>query len=715
MFKHRKFAAFIMSLLICSAAFAPQAVSVYAHPGHEHEESSAPAAESSSEAEEEEEEEENNFITSGDYLYSAISQDSVCIEGYTGSDEKLVIPDEIDGMKVTKINRSAFETCMAESIHIPASVTYISAENPFLLCTNLEEITIDEDNEDYTSEDGILYSKDKKQILCYPQAKKGDSFAVPEGVEEIGIAAFCQTSLKEISFPKSVTTLDRHSVSSNPAITSIDLSGTSVDYIGDMAFSYCEALTEIKFPDTLLEIGGASFAGCTAMTEITFPDSLLAIGQNAFAATGLTEVTIPASVTDIGYCAFGYNENLEPNEDFTIIGAAGSAAQVYATDADADFGYANNFIFKTLEQAETENSLGDLESIPFGDFGYAEVDGEAYITACTSVDSVVEVPSSINGLPVTCIYGGAFFQNGATKIVLPDTLKTIETLAFYMCTNLTEITVPDGVTEIKDSAFDSCMSLESITIPGTCGTIGKEIFFGCTALEEITVSNAEGGNYCSEDGVLYSKDKSVLIAYPAAKPDKKFKAPSELREILQSAFSSCAYLEEADISTASVIGEYAFENCQALTRVKFAKDIEKIDAYAFYNCLSLMSVRLYNADEIGTAAIGFRYDTANSADILLEGFKIYADDDSDGHRYSQICGIECVTDTIDVFGLNVVKGFAYTVIGALAAAVLAIIGIIIGKSVKKKKAIKEEAEHKSILAQNADSKSDRKDNENEAE
>lgn len=698
MFKHRKFTAFIMSLLICSAAFAPQAASVYAHPGHD--ESSV--SEESSEAETE----EADYITSGDYLYSLTPLETVCIEGYTGTDTKLVIPEEIDGIEVTKINRYAFENCTAESIHFPASITYISGENPFLLCSDLKEITVDEDNEDYMAEDGVLYSKDKLKLLCYPQAKEGDSFAVPEGIEEIGIAAFCQTSLKEITFPESLITIDRHGVSSNPGITSIDLSQTSLSFIGEMAFSYSEALSDIKLPVALIEIGAASFAGCTALTEITLPETLISIGQNAFAATGLTEITIPATVTDIGYCAFGYDENLEPIESFVIIGEPGTAAETYATDADEDYGYVNNFTFKSLEQSETENSFEDLESIAFGDFAYAEVDGEAYITACTSVDSVVEVPSSINGLPVTCIYGGAFFQNGTSKIILPDTLKTIEMFAFYMCSNLTEITIPDGIIEIKDRAFHSCESLESITISGTCETIGTDVFLGCTSLEAINISDAEGGNYCSENGILYSKDKSVLVAYPAAHPDKKYKAPSELREILQSACSYNTTLEEADISSVTKIGVSAFEGCSALKSVKFAKDIEIIEAYAFYNCTSLKSVRLYNVAEIGSAAIGFRFNDESETDsspLLVEGFKIYADEDSDGHRYSQICGIECITDTMDIFGLNVVKGFAYTIAGLIAAAVLAVIGIITGKALKKKKALK------------ADSESDRKDNENEAE
>ncbi len=736
MFNHRKFTAFVMSLLICSAAFVPQTLSVYAHP--EHDESSA--SESSDTTEESSEAEKDDIIVSGDYSYSLTPLGTACIEGYTGTDTQLVVPDKLDGVEVTKINRTAFETCEAVSIHIPAGITYISGDNPFLQCLNLKEITVDENNEEYMAEDGILYSKDKLQLLCYPQAKEGDSFEIPSGVEEIAIGALYQSKLKEISLPESVTMLSRHSISYCPELTSIDLSSTRINYIGEMAFSYCTALTEITFPDTLIEIGGGAFAGCSALTAVSFPASLTTIRQNAFAATGLTEVVIPATVTEIGYSAFGYDESLNAIEDFIIIGEANSAAHIYATDADEDYGYENNFTFKTIEQAETESSLPELESIAYGDFAYAEVNGEAYITACTSIESTIEVPSEINGLPVTCIYGGAFYQNSASEIILPDTLKKIEALAFCMCQNLTAIIIPEGVTEIGDGAFDSCSALKSITIPdtctslgdslflsctaletatipGSCETIGSETFLGCLSLKEISVSEAEGGNYCSDGGVLYTKDKSVLVAYPAAKTDTAYTAPDSLKEILQSAFFGCTALEEADISSVSAIGAYAFENCTSLSSVKLAENIERIDACAFYNCTALKSVRLYNVNEIGTCALGYFYDSTNEADAIVDGFKIHAEYDSDGYRYCDICGIECVTDTFNIFGFNVVKGFAYAVIGIIAAVILAVIGIFTGKSIKKKKAqknIKASAKNSSKKLA-ADNEQERKDNKNEAE
>lgn len=682
MFKHSKFTAFIMSLLVCAAAIAPQTASVYAD--NETETSVSDPAEDSDITTE-----NNDYIVSGDFSYSVTELGSVCIEGYTGTDSELVIPGSIDGKEVTRINKYALENCHAVSIHFPATITYISGENPFLQCTELKEITVDEENENYTAADGILYSKDKLELLCYPQAKEDDSFKIPDGVETIGTAAFYQTSLRELALPSSLTTVKRHGFSSNEVLASVDMSGTAITSIGDMAFSYCTALSDVKFPESLLEIGSGAFAGCTALNEITLPEALTTIGQNAFAATGLTEVTIPATVTNIGYCAFGYDENLEPLESFVIIGEANSAAQVYATDTDEDYEYANNFTFKTVSQAETE--LEELESMEYGDFLYAEVDGEAYITGCISIDTTIEVPSEINGLPVTCIYGGAFFQSGARSIILPDTLKSIEQIAFYMCSELTSITIPDGVTAISNNAFDSCISLETVTIPGTCETIGDEIFYGCSSLKEISVSGAEGGNYLSENGILYNKDKTILVAYPAAKEGKSFKVPSGVKEIAVSAFCDCTALEKVDISSVSIIGAYAFENCTSLKSVKFSKNIESIDVCAFYGCTALVSVRLWNAPSIGAYALGFYYDSNNSTDAVIDGFKIYADENSDGYNYAQMCGIECITNTYYILGFNVVKGFVYTISGILAAAVLAVIGFIIGKNVKKKKAAQADA------------------------
>lgn len=701
MFRIRKINAFIMSLVICSSVFVPTAMVAYAN--------ETSVSENTTEAVSDVEAENDNLKTSGDYTYYITELDTVCIESYKGTDTELVIPETIDGIKVTNINKNAFkDTKGIVSITFPATITYISGENPFIHCSELKEIIISEGNENYISENGVLYSKDKKEILCYPQAKEGTSFTVPDSIEEIGVAAIYKTSLSEIKLPSGVHTIKRHGICYNSNVTSIDLSNTIIDYIGDMAFTQNENMSEITFADTLTDIGIAAFVGCKALKEITFPESLVNIGQNAFAATGLREVRIPESVLEIGYCAFGYDEELKPLDNFVIVGKTGSAAQAYATDSDEEYDYINEFTFKTFEQEETEESFEDLKSVAYGDFEYAEVDGEAYITACYSINVTVEVPEEINGLPVTCIYAGAFFKNGMKNVILPKTIKTVKSLAFYLCTNLESITLADGIVTIENNAFDACESLEIVDIGGTCETIGQEVFHGCTSLEAVHISGETSGNYVSVDGVLYNKEKTILIEYPAARNVKKFKAPDSLREIQLSAFKDAVYLEKADISTVTKIGGYAFEGCTALKELKLAPKITTIEAGAFYDCTSLKSVRINEAKEIGVCAFGFYYDDEESEEKPVEGFKIYADEGSDGHRYSLIYDFECISGTLDIFGFNVEKGFVYAIIGIISALLLGIIGIITGKTIKRKKEKKSADELKNQIEKALENHSENK-------
>lgn len=703
MLKHKKFAAFILGLTLCAASAAAPAYSAFAE-----EEPSAAAEES------------DELFSYGDYKYSLTRDDTVCIEDYTGSEAEVSIPETIDGKTVAEIGSKAFFESSAATVHIPSGVTYIY-DNPFLESVSLKEITVDENNGSFYASDGVLYEAEENggSLLCYPQGKADSSFTVPDGISEIQAAAIYNTQLVELKLPSSLLYVDRHGISYNEKLASIDFSETELYKIGDMAMAYCTALAEVRFSDYLTEIGGAAFAGCTALTEVEFPDSITTIGQNAFAATGLTSVKIPSSVTEIGYCAFGYDENLEPLSEFTVIGETGSAAQTYCTDSDEDYGYENNFSFVAAENAALYSEAAGLESIAYGDYTYAENDGEAYITACVSVEPTIEVPAEINGLPVTRIYSGAFFQSQASSIILPDSVNTIDQIAFYMCADLKSIKLPASLETIGDQAFSDCSALESIEIPASCTSVGKEAFLGCTALKEFTVSGT-GGGLTTESGVLYNADKTVIIAYPAAKTDKSYTAPDSVKEILTSAFHNSAYLEKADISSVVTIGSYAFENCSALSEVKLSKELEKIGECAFYNCTALKSLRTYDKiTEIGAAAIGYYYDesdTENGGDALVDGFRLYASEDSGGARYAQINSIECVTDTVSVFGTNMEKSFLYVICGAAAAAILAVVGIITGRSIKKRKnkreieRIKDEAQKK--LAERA---SGGKENENDTE
>lgn len=733
MFKHKKTAAFILSILICSSSIMSSAAYIFA----ENESSVSEASEEEtdvSEQEQEQKDDDDDAITSGDFTYTAPSStyadlhdgNAICIVSYTGDNMDVSFPETLDGKYVVTIDSNVFEgNSDILSIHLPASV--VNVPDIFSRCEKLKEITVAEDNPLYYTVDGILYSSRENTeptIHCYPQAKEGTSFTIPDGVTTIGTAAIYNTKLSELNLPATIDYIYNHGISYNENLTSIDFSQCTELYeIGDMVMASCPVLSEVILPPALTYIGAAAFANCMSLEKIELPETLTTIGQNAFAATGMTQVTIPASVTDIGYCAFGYDENLEIMSNFTIIGTYGSAAQSYCTDSDEDYDYANNFTFIRVEDSGAFEEAAQLEQLAYGDYTYAESEGEAIIMACTSVESVIEVPAEINGLPVTRIYNAAFFGNLATEIILPDTVKEINDFAFYMCSNLKRITLSASLETISSQAFCDCAMLESLEIPGSCTSIGDDAFLGCYSIKEFTVGSGEGGSYSAENGVLYNKDKTILLAYPASKTDESFKTGNDVKTIGASAFYANTSIKTIDLSSVTVIEDYAFEDCTSLSKVKLSKDLEKIGTCSFYNCKSLLKLRTYDKiTEIGEAAIGYQYHESENTEDIIEGFKLYSPKESVSEAYALINNIDCSTNTIELFGANVELGFVYAICGIIAAAILAVIGIFIGKNVKKKKSEKEaerlKAEVQTKLSQKKNPEPDEnvegKDSENES-
>jgi hypothetical protein len=159
---------------------------------------------------------------------------------------------------VTSIGANVFYDCSNLSgINIPKNLSFIG-EGAFYGCYSLSGISVDNANSQYSSENGVLFNKNKTTLITYPRMKSGTSYTIPSSVTSIGSYAFfyCE-SLTDVTIP--------HRVAS----------------IGERAFSGC-GLTSVIIPSSVRSIGDEAFRNCEELVRITFGRSGIALGYQAF-------------------------------------------------------------------------------------------------------------------------------------------------------------------------------------------------------------------------------------------------------------------------------------------------------------------------------------------------------------------------------------------------------------------------------------------------
>ena len=278
-----------------------------------------------------------------DLKYSLNGNGSYTVSKGNCTDTEIVIPSVHDGKAVTAIAKSAFENCTTlTSIVIPDSVTSIGAK-AFYGCEGLTEISVSASNTKYSSENGVLFNKNKTELICYPAGKADASYSIPSGVTSIGQQAFYNCiDLKSVVIPDSVTV------------------------VGYEAFYYCKALQSVDLGNGVKTIESRVFRCCDKLKSITIPTSVTSIGDEVFFETGLITVEIPDNVTSLGKETFKYCHRLQK----AIIG-----------DGVTTLGYGTFWACNDLTTVE----LGDrLETI-----------GEGAFKDCWKLASLT-IPSSVS-------------------------------------------------------------------------------------------------------------------------------------------------------------------------------------------------------------------------------------------------------------------------------------------------------------------------------
>jgi hypothetical protein len=178
------------------------------------------------------------------------------------------------------IGESAFKSCInLTTITIPEKVANIG-EMAFTKCTQLMEINVAEENSNYASIEGVLYTKDKRNLLKYPSAKKENDYKILEGTASIATYGFdsCK-NLANIVIPEGLTTIGSHSFEACGNLATISMPN-SLTEIREFAFSACNSLKQIKIPNGTTSIGKQAFFTCNNLANIIIPSSVTTIGED---------------------------------------------------------------------------------------------------------------------------------------------------------------------------------------------------------------------------------------------------------------------------------------------------------------------------------------------------------------------------------------------------------------------------------------------------
>ena len=231
---------------------------------------------------------------------------------------ELTIPSSINyqgkDYTVSSIQSLAFHNCETLTrVTIPSTVQGIvqyasmgmDGSNPFLGCTALERIEVDDNNKWLRDVDGVLFNKDMTRLYAYPSGATQTSYDVPEGTTRINQSAISyNASLQKITLPHSVEKIDGGAFSDCPNLKEIILS-EKLTYLSAFLFKNCKSLESVNIPTSVKETGEQIFMGCTSLTTITLPDGLTFVGSLAFKdCTSLKSAILPSTLQSVSHGMF---------------------------------------------------------------------------------------------------------------------------------------------------------------------------------------------------------------------------------------------------------------------------------------------------------------------------------------------------------------------------------------------------------------------------
>ncbi len=237
-----------------------------------------------------------------------------------------------------------------------------------------------------------------------------------------------------------------------------------------------------------------------------------------------------------------------------------------------------------------------------GDFTYVVYPEALNITKYTGSGGNVVIPGTIDGRPVTGIAGYAFAWNfDLRSLTLPDSVTSVADHGVAFCAGLTNLTLGDGITALGGYAFGACTGLRQVSLPRSVTALWDAVFADCTGLMSITVDPLNP-QYSDRDGVLMSKDQSILMQYPAGRAGS-YSVPDGVTTIAAYGFFGSIRLTSVTVPDGVLyIGDNAFSGCSGMTNITLGTRVRSLGNVVFWDCYALTSVYFAgNAPAVGSS------------------------------------------------------------------------------------------------------------------
>ncbi len=474
--------------------------------------------------------------------------------------------------QVTRIYNYAFDACSsAQSVYIGEKVTTISTSS-FSECHNVKSIEYNAINCSFMGTNYESFFPNLQNVKIGSKVKTIPAnvfynchniteIVLPETLEMICKNAFygC-SSLTNIIIPKNVRTIDDFAFYGCSSIIKMILP-QSVTTVGKEILGNCYELQEVFFPDTIRSIGTVTFKNCSKLKSVVLPDCVNQLSPECFyKCSSLENVKISMEITKIDEQTF-YGcislKNITLPENLTYIGEkafynCGSLEEVNISQGVTFIGEKAFMGCKKLEEIILPENVLEI--------------GDGAFSDCNELSSVTFNPLKCSKMG-SLKYPVFVDCNQLSTVNIGSDVQEIPEYAFYGCEKLLSISIPNNTTNLGIGAFWGCNSLVSISIGKSVDNADAFMFKDYSELTEIKVEG-DNNKFASVNDILFLKDMSEIISYPAGKDSQEFVVPDSVNKI----------------------NEYAFANNSLIKRVILNENLESIEFAAFMNCNNLSSL-----------------------------------------------------------------------------------------------------------------------------